>query len=291
MLSIVIATYNRSHTLQACLASVLSQTDMGFEIIVVDDGSTDGTKDILAGFTDSRLRTVQLPENKGASFARNQGIKEAKGEYVLVWDSDDTLYPNALAFLRLLVEAHPDAIVVSVPARMMRGDKEVPFPVRTSGYVSLQQTLCKYLGNNEKVRLARKDAYLKAPYVSRNVDFIVAARLAAQGQWFHSQEPLGDVFLDTPGSLTQGRKKFDYARSANRAPHLDAFLVDFGHILKKECKARYVQIVYGTSIACACAGMKAKARMYACEVWKHAPLSPRSYAALLFSVLFPGRSH
>jgi len=96
-ISVILPTYNRARTLERAILSVLNQTFTDFELIVVDDGSTDGTKELLRKF-DGRdnVRTV-FGARRGASAARNLGVKEARGEYVAFQDSDDEWLPHKLA--------------------------------------------------------------------------------------------------------------------------------------------------------------------------------------------------
>ena len=94
-ISVVIPTYNRSHTIMRAINSVLSQTYPAFEIIVVDDGSTDGTKELLQAYGFCKKDTKELEkkyliqENGGVSSARNLGVKNAKGDFIAFLDSDD----------------------------------------------------------------------------------------------------------------------------------------------------------------------------------------------------------
>lgn len=96
--SIVIPTYNRASRIGNTLASVLQQTFRNFEIIVVDDGSTDNTADVVKGISDARITYHKQPNRERAA-ARNQGARIASGEYVTFLDSDDRLYPNHLEFV------------------------------------------------------------------------------------------------------------------------------------------------------------------------------------------------
>lgn len=89
--SVVIPAYNRSKVLERAVNSVLHQTFQDFEIIVVDDGSTDNTKDVVEGIKDSRIKYV-WQSNQGATAARNAGVKNAEGKYVSFLDSDDAWY-------------------------------------------------------------------------------------------------------------------------------------------------------------------------------------------------------
>lgn len=89
LVSVVLPTYNRARTLARAIRSVLGQTYQNLELIVVDDGSTDETSQVVARFDDPRLNYVQLPTNVGASAARNEGLRRAGGEFVAFQDSDD----------------------------------------------------------------------------------------------------------------------------------------------------------------------------------------------------------
>lgn len=95
--SIIIPVFNRATLIVRAINSCLNQDFNNFEIIVVDDGSTDGTAVVVEDFTDSRLRLVRHQSNRGVCPARNTGISVCKGEWVLCLDSDDELPPGALA--------------------------------------------------------------------------------------------------------------------------------------------------------------------------------------------------
>ncbi len=89
LISIIIPTYNRAQLLKRAIESLLKQTYQGFEIIVVDDASTDSTAEVVTGFDDGRIRYLRHSRNQGPSAARNTGIKVAKGEYIAFLDDDD----------------------------------------------------------------------------------------------------------------------------------------------------------------------------------------------------------
>ncbi len=95
-LSIIIPAYNAEAYLPQCLDSILAQEHQGCEVIVVDDGSTDGTAALLERYPDVK---VIHQENRGMSTARNRGLDEARGEYILFVDSDDLLTDSALETL------------------------------------------------------------------------------------------------------------------------------------------------------------------------------------------------
>jgi glycosyltransferase involved in cell wall biosynthesis len=95
--SVVVPTHNRSGLLALTLRSVLWQRDVDLEVVVVDDGSTDDTAEVVAALGDPRLRRVHHPTPKGVSAARNRGIAEAGGQWVAFVDDDDLWAPDKLA--------------------------------------------------------------------------------------------------------------------------------------------------------------------------------------------------
>lgn len=96
LVSIIIPTYNREKLLITAVESILKQTFQDFEILIIDDASTDQTEDIIKDFNHPKVKYFKLATNSGQCVARNHGIKEAKGEYVAFLDSDDTWLPQKL---------------------------------------------------------------------------------------------------------------------------------------------------------------------------------------------------
>lgn len=94
--SIVLCTYNAKTYLDECIQSLLNQTFSDFELIIVDDGSSDGTLAYLEGIQDPRVKLVRLGRNHGLIHARTQGFQAASGRYIAVMDADDIAAPNRL---------------------------------------------------------------------------------------------------------------------------------------------------------------------------------------------------
>ncbi|HVM59663.1 MAG TPA: glycosyltransferase family A protein [Verrucomicrobiae bacterium] len=109
--SIVIPTYNREKLVGPAIDSVLAQTFTDYEVIVVDDGSTDGTPEVLRSYG-PRIKVLRQ-ENQGPEVARDRGINMAAGEYVALLDSDDLLWPQALATYDRIIDAcHSPALIL-----------------------------------------------------------------------------------------------------------------------------------------------------------------------------------
>ena len=118
--SVVIPTYNRAGLVGLAVESALAQTFTDREIVVVDDGSTDGTAETLARFG-TAIRVVRK-ENGGEASARNRGIREALGTWVAFLDSDDLWEPDALERLIAAAATHPGAGLVAMKARSILAD-------------------------------------------------------------------------------------------------------------------------------------------------------------------------
>ncbi|MES2762467.1 MAG: glycosyltransferase family A protein [Bacteroidota bacterium] len=98
LISIITPSYNKRKYIKETIDSVVSQTYVNWELIIIDDGSTDGTLDIILDSkkTDERIKLLINDENRGANYSRNIGIKEAKGIYIVFLDADDLLMPDCL---------------------------------------------------------------------------------------------------------------------------------------------------------------------------------------------------
>ena len=115
-LSIVIPVYNVENTLVRCLDSVLAQSYHEYELILVDDGSTDGSAEICKYYDHRNVFIHYIRQsNKGLSGARNTGIEVAQGEYITFIDSDDYIAPDTLATLMKEIEDHQEYDILEYP--------------------------------------------------------------------------------------------------------------------------------------------------------------------------------
>lgn len=117
LISIIIPTYNRAHIIGETLDSILAQTYTHWECIVVDDGSTDGTEDLMAEYMerDTRFRYYHRPANKpkGPCSCRNYGFEQSRGAYVNFFDSDDLLKPEAFEKALNGFKQDTDAVIIN----------------------------------------------------------------------------------------------------------------------------------------------------------------------------------
>lgn len=124
-ISVIIPTYNRAHLIDRAIQSVLPQTYKDFEIIVVDDGSTDNTEEVVLSFGSEKMRYIRHETNRGVAAARNTGIRDARGEYIAFQDSDDEWYPNRLEVISKIVEDRKDIDFIVSYGKVIRNGEIV----------------------------------------------------------------------------------------------------------------------------------------------------------------------
>jgi glycosyltransferase involved in cell wall biosynthesis len=119
--SVVVPLYNKARHIRRALDSVLAQSMQDFEVIVVDDGSTDGGGDVVREMNDARIRLI-AQENRGVSAARNRGIRESSFEWVAFLDADDEWSPSFLETVTGLRARHPEAGMFATAYRHCQGE-------------------------------------------------------------------------------------------------------------------------------------------------------------------------
>lgn len=138
IVSVIMPVYNREKFIQETIESILNQTYTDFELIIVDDGSSDKTKAIIKSIDDSRIVLVEHNEKRGVATARNTGYSKAKGKYIAISDSDDINLPDRLEKQLHFLERHLDIDVVSCWVKEF-GENQ-------------QDTIIKFSSNNDIIR-------------------------------------------------------------------------------------------------------------------------------------------
>ena len=114
--SIVSSCYNHGKYIREMLDSVFAQTFTDYEVIIVNDGSMDGTREILEGIVDDRVRMLHM-ENKGSAMALNRGIREARSPLILNLNADDKIAPNLLEKAVAIFDKHANSGIVHSDVR------------------------------------------------------------------------------------------------------------------------------------------------------------------------------
>ena len=198
--SIIIPTYNYASYLPRAVDSVLAQPGGDYEVVVVDDGSTDETPKLMQRFGSPVCSLRQ--ENQGPSAARNHGIGASHGEWLLFLDSDDVLLPTALPAFRAAIDRHPAADVlaggfVSVSTTGRRKPRHAP-DLSSRSEVNFKNYLDKrIMVGSHGTFMVRRTALgdLRYPEHIRNYEHIVfVAWLLANCRWHSFPDPVAEIF-------------------------------------------------------------------------------------------------
>ena len=127
--SIIMPLYNKAPYVRKAVESIVGQTYGDWELIVVDNGSTDGSGEIVAGKTDSRIRIVRLKENIGPGGARNHGVSESIAPWICFLDADDWWEPTFLEEMAGLIERHPSAGIYGTGYYIVKNGKKRIAPI------------------------------------------------------------------------------------------------------------------------------------------------------------------
>lgn len=128
-ISVIIPTYNRANLINIAISSILNQTFKDFEIIIVDDGSTDNTEQLVKGIEDSRIKYIKNDANKGHAEAKNIGIRHAQCDFITFQDSDDESLPTRLEEeYQLLSSLKPEVGFVYSRVFRVEADRKYLFP-------------------------------------------------------------------------------------------------------------------------------------------------------------------
>ncbi len=214
-ISVVVPSYNRAHCILKTLDSIFAQTFTDYEVVIIDDGSTDNTSAVLEPVKD-RIRYIQQ-KNGGLANARNRGIQEARGEWIAFLDSDDLWLPEKLAVQMEAVKRSPELAVHVTNASIFRehlGDElnlfelsnfrsadgssptrlEAPFIPAISYGLSWMQCA-----------LVRRSTFLKAGDFLSNLrifmDFELGTRLALLGPWEVCHQQLVRILRQDDGEV------------------------------------------------------------------------------------------
>src|SRR5690606_28917246 len=107
LVTVFMPVYNSEQYIREALESILNQTYQNLDILLVDDGSTDRSVEIIKSYQDTRIRLIQNEKNMGIPYTRNVGLKEAKGKYIAIMDSDDIAVSNRIERQIQYLETNP----------------------------------------------------------------------------------------------------------------------------------------------------------------------------------------
>jgi len=123
-ITVFITAYNAAQYISDAINSILSQTYTDFELLIIDDGSTDETNQIISSYSDSRIRLIKNDKNRGLVYSRNLALSEARGKYLAILDSDDIAHENRLEIQLKEFENRPNLALLGTPANIINSKGE-----------------------------------------------------------------------------------------------------------------------------------------------------------------------
>jgi glycosyltransferase involved in cell wall biosynthesis len=202
--SIIVPTYNRGQLIARSVKSVLNQTYRDFELIIVDDASTDNTEEVVSSFNDKRIRYIRHEENRGEAAARNTGIKAARCNYIAYQDSDDEWFPEKLAKqMELLKDASPEVGVIYTGFWKTENHRKtyIPFSWVNQKNGDIHKELLKGNFIGSPVVLIKKDCFNRVGLFDERlcnlVDWEMWLRISKQYHFRCVDEPLVIAHYDS----------------------------------------------------------------------------------------------
>ncbi len=278
--SVVIPTYNREQLIARSVKSVLSQTYQNFEIIIVDDASTDNTKKVVNSLNDGRIKYVRHDKNKGEAAARNTGIKLARGEYIASHDSDDEWLPEKLEKqIKAFEDCSPEVGVVYTGFWKEENGKKtyIPFSWVNQKNGDIHEELLKGNFIGSPVAVIKKECFTGTGLFDerlRNlVDWEMWIRISKRYHFICIDEPLvvahydsGNV-SDNPNSLINALELIlekNHDEFKNKKKLLARYWINIGNLLVANGEAK-------------------KGRRYIFDALRLYPFSVRSTSAALLA--------
>jgi hypothetical protein len=299
--SVVVTTYNRAQIVRRCIDSCLAQSFPDFELVLVDDGSTDETVETLRRLDDPRFVLVAHERNRGISPSRHTGVASSRGEWIVGVDSDDELLPGALERLREIIEGLPPEIRV-VRSRLLWDDGTVTPRVVPTGPIDYEARIrwMEMDWASDAGRCIHRSVLVANPYFSDRrgpVEALHELNISRTVLSICVEDVLGKVHTDA--SVRAGPISWVRSVSVSQvAPQLlrdapdmlwmaETTLAQHGAAL-----ARYAPSVYRTLIRTASAqaflvGDRKKGLRHARAALRERKLDPMAWATFLLGVLGP----
>lgn len=294
--SVVVPTYNRSRIVRRCVDSCLAQTFEDFELVVVDDHSEDDTVRELERYDDPRLRLVVHDRNRGICPSRQSGAESARGEWVVMVDSDWELMPGALARLREIIDGLPAGICV-IRFRLVWDD----------GSVTPRFTPHEPIGYEGRIRWAEEEGGHDAPHCIRRTVFertpfpadrrgamesLYELDLASREKTLCVDDVLGKEHTDAPNSWLRTVAAEELVpRLLREAPDMlwmaETTLRRHGPSLRRYGPRQYATMLRVASVQAFLLGRRATGARWALAVIRRRPQEGLAWVTLVLGLIGP----
>ena len=292
--SIVIPVWNRAKVISRCLDSVFQQTFNDYEVVVVDDGSTDNTMEVISRYNDVRLRILQHVENKGVCAARHTGTTAAKGKWIVSLDSDGALLPGALEILAKMGNSAP--IEVGVIGGCTKTDKGQvnPIPKPPVGFFGYKDYLkwLNVLRVSDWQPCRRREVFATVSWpTDRRLESQFHLRVARQWNYWICSDVIALTYSDADNRLTTSKSKESIYKRLEVAPYMakdhEEILLEFSEDLKSYAPARYQRFIIFTALYNFQAGNKLRGLKYTIIAILRKPWRLEMYGLILLGMVAP----
>ncbi len=221
MVSIVMPVYNTAPYLRQAIDSILQQTFADFEFIIINDGSTDETEEIVSGYGDNRIKYMKNEKNSGLVNTLNKGLEQALGKYIARMDGDDIALPQRLERQYSYLQLHREVDVLACVVQLINekgnsigfwdDDKNNTTPERIRSFMSVNNCIA-HPGVMAKAELLKQYRY--NPDQKQAEDYDLWLRILSDGKAIHKLEEIHLLHRILPKSFTRSQQKNIYFRLA-----------------------------------------------------------------------------
>jgi succinoglycan biosynthesis protein ExoO len=192
----VVAAFKAQDTIERAIDSALAQTGVNVEVIVIDDCSPDDTAEIVDAYTDPRVRLIRLEKNRGPGGARNAGLAAARGDWIVILDSDDAVSPDRTArMIARAKAANAEIVVDNVDVVPLDGQMKRMFDEEKLAALETL-TLAAFIGSNVLFQSEHNYGYMKPVFERRFIE--------EHGLRFDESLPIGEDYLLLASALAKG---------------------------------------------------------------------------------------
>ena len=287
--SVIVPTYNRAALLERALASVLTQDFEDFEVLVIDDASTEDVRSVVAGFADPRLRYLRQPENRGVAAARNLGMASASGRYFAFLDSDDEWLPGKLAAQVSLMMASPGRVGLIYTGLIEKGSDGTSTVYRPEdrGDVWHEMMHRNVVHYGTSSTMIRREAYETAGGFDETLPAIEDYDFWVRISRFHDFETVPEPFIlyhdEAPEPDAPDDRRSRQFRSNMAARRM--FLDRYGDEARRAGVLHLAHLDNARRHLESGAGRRGPAMLFLARAIRRKPASPRLYAWLVFAAL------
>jgi len=290
--SIVIPVYNRARIVSRALDSCLSQDFYNFEIVVVDDGSTDGSREVVERYNNVRIRLVCHGQNRGVCPARNTGVDAAKGEWIIFLDSDDELLPGALGVIhRRTSEVDGDVQGLRFMCRLDNGEIS-PYPPLTNdvwdydGFIRWWDSCLG--GRQDALPCVRAETFKAVRYPEdRSLEGVYHLDFARAFRTKACSDVIQRIHSDALNRLTQPSLDSLFRSARDQCKGLESLLSSHGDVLEAIAPRLFLHHLSGLVTLKFLLGEQLGAIRHARHCLRIAPCSLKVWGVLILGLLGP----